>query len=329
MKKSFYSCFASDLDIFIQTKHQNGFLYESAEYILHQFDVFCSGRQLCNPEITKDLVNDWLACYDGNCAVTTAGRASVIRQFSLYLLSMGKNAYIPSQKFRGKQRLAHVMSDPEIMELFEQIDLYIPDSKIPSFHRLAMEYRVIFRLLLCCGLRVSEARKLKKQDVSLKEGILIIRCSKGNKDRIVYLPEDLRELCLQYAEQMPSSHPDASEWFFPAREMDNLLTVGIIDRRFNLAWNSTSFAGICPNKPTVHSLRHTFVVKRINQWMKEDIPLDSMLPYLSKYLGHSSVEDTFYYYHQIDAAFNLVRVKDNKSKMIIPEVADHEDDIFE
>jgi integrase/recombinase XerD len=329
MKKSFDSCFATDLEIFIQTKRQNGFLYESAEYILHLFDSFCTDRQLCNSEITKNLINDWLACYDGNCAVTIAGRASVIRQFSLYLLSIGKNAYIPSQKFRGKRRLAHVLSDLEIVELFEQIDHYVPDIEIPSFHRLAMEYRVLFRLLICCGLRVSEARKLKKVDVSLKEGILIIRCSKGNKNRIVYLPEDLRELCLHYTEQMQSFYSDSSEWFFPAREMDNLLSVGIIDRRFNLAWKSTSSAGICPDKPTVHSLRHTFVVKRMNQWMKENIPLNSMLPYLSKYLGHSSVEDTFYYYHQIDAAFQIVRSKDNKSKMIIPEVTDYEDDTIE
>lgn len=329
MNTSFYSCFAKDLEAFIQKKRQNGFLYESTEYKLHQFDCFCTECQISCPEVTKDLVNKWIGCFKENSAVTIAGKASAIRQFSLYLLSMGKNAYIPSQKPRGKQRSAHVMSDPEISTFFEQLDHYVPDIEITSFQRLAMEYRVLFRILLCCGIRVSEARKLKKEDVSLQEGILIIRCSKGNKNRIVYLPEDLRELCLCYVKQMKSLYHDSSEWFFPAREMNNLLSVGIIDRRFNLAWNATCFASTCPNKPTVHSLRHTFVVKRMNQWMEEGISLNSMLPYLSKYLGHSSVDDTFYYYHQVDAAFKIVRAKDSKSKSIIPEVSGYEDDIPE
>ena len=107
--------------------------------------------------------------------------------------------------------------------------------------------------------------------------------------------------------------------------MDNLLSVGLIDKRFNEAWNATSFASACPDKPTVHSLRHTFVVKRMNSWMEQNIPLRSMLPYLSKYLGHKSVEDTFYYYHQTDTAFRIVHSKDNKSKAIIPEVPAYED----
>jgi integrase len=329
MKKSFYSCFAKDLEAFIQKKRQNGFLYESTEYKLHQFDCFCTDRQVSNPEVTKDLVNDWIACFDGNCAVTIAGKASAIRQFSLYLLSIGRSAYIPAQRSQSKHRPAHVMSDPEIRAFFEQIDHYVPDIEIPSFHRLAMEYRVLFRMLLCCGIRVSEARKLKKGDVRLQDGILIIRCAKGNKDRVVYLPDDLRELCLHYVQQMKSFYLNSSEWFFPAREMYNLLSVGTIDKRFNLAWNATCFADTCPNKPTVHSLRHTFVVKRMNRWMEKGILLHSMLPYLSKYLGHASVEDTFYYYHQVDAAFKIVRAKDSKSEAIIPEVPDNEDYLSE
>lgn len=35
------------------------------------------------------------------------------------------------------------------------------------------------------------------------------------------------------------------------------------DRKFNDFWARTSFASTCDKKPTVHCLRHTFVVKRI------------------------------------------------------------------
>ena len=172
---------------------------------------------------------------------------------------------------------------------------------------------------------MSEARKLKKNDVDLQDGTLLIRNGKGNKDRIVYLPDDLRVLLVRYTDRLREDYDDCSVWFFPAREMNNLLSVSLIGRRFNEAWNATPFAQTCPDKPTVHSLRHTYVVKRMNLWMEQGIPLRSMLPYLSKYLGHKSVEDTFYYYHQLDTAFRIIHDKDRKSKSIIPEVPAYED----
>ena len=325
MKTSFHSCFAEDIELFVQKKHDAGFLYYSAEHTLHQFDRFCTDCCVSAPEITKSLVDEWLRSFENCCAVTIAGKASVIRQFSLFLLSIGRDAYIPGQKSQGRHRQIHVLSDPEINALFEKIDEYEPGVKAASFCRLAIEYCVLFRLLLCCGLRVSEARKLKKEDVDLLSGTLIIRISKNKKDRMVYLPDDLRVLLSQYAELLKEKYNDCSVWFFPAREMDNLMSVGLIDKRFNEAWNATSFASACPDKPTVHSLRHTFVVKRMNSWMEQNIPLRSMLPYLSKYLGHTSIEDTFYYYHQIDTAFRIVHSKDSRSSTVIPEVPAYED----
>lgn len=58
--------------------------------------------------------------------------------------------------------------------------------------------------------------------------------------------------------------------------------------------------------------------------MQEGIRLEEMMPYLSKYLGHSSVDDTFYYYHLVESSFRIIREKDVSSDMIIPEAEDSE-----
>ena len=87
----------------------------------------------------------------------------------------------------------------------------------------------------------------------------------------------------------------------------------------------TPFASTCDKAPTIHALRHTFVVNRMNEWMLDGISLNSMMPYLSRYLGHSSVEDTFYYYHQVDKAFQIIRGKDSLSEKVIPEVVHYEE----
>lgn len=91
-----------------------------------------------------------------------------------------------------------------------------------------------------------------------------------------------------------------------------------------MAWNATPYAKNCDSTPTVHCLRHSFVVKRMNLWMEEGIALKEMLPFLSRYLGHQSTDDTFYYYHQVSEAFQIIRDKDKTSDFVIPEVNDHE-----
>ena len=59
--------------------------------------------------------------------------------------------------------------------------------------------------------------------------------------------------------------------------------------------------------------------------MAEGISLDVMMPYLSRYLGHSRIEGTLYYYHQVSDAYRVVRQKDLVSGRVIPEVVSYEE----
>jgi integrase len=52
--------------------------------------------------------------------------------------------------------------------------------------------RLVVQLLYGCGLRVSEPLELRIKDVDLGAGHIVVRAAKGNKDRIVALPECLR-----------------------------------------------------------------------------------------------------------------------------------------
>jgi site-specific recombinase XerD len=42
-------------------------------------------------------------------------------------------------------------------------------------------------------------------------------------------------------------------------------------------------------------MRHTFAVHRIAQWYAEGADVQSRLPALATYMGHSSIESTQYY----------------------------------
>lgn len=318
----FTSCFAPFIENLITEKRNAGFQYEHAEWRLHKFDEFCNQELIKTPVITKELAEKWGTLRKTETKVTLAGRISILRQLSLYMQAYGIQCYVPRNYSHKSSHIAYVLSIEEIQSLFREIDSYQPAVNAETFHRLALEYRILFRMLFCCGLRASEARKLRLDMADLENGVLRIYQSKGHNDRLVYLPDDLRQLCCDYLKIMTVKYKIRSEWFFPASDPAKVLQVASIGKRFRLAWGQTPYARKGGVQPTVHSLRHTFVVLRMNEWMKTGVKLDNMMPYLSKYLGHSSPDDTFYYYHQVEEAFSIIRQKDQSAAFVIPEVTD-------
>ena len=148
--------------------------------------------------------------------------------------------------------------------------------------------------------------------------------SKGNKDRLVFLADDVLAMCKAYDSLMQERIPDR-EWFFPGRYPDQAIRKTSIDKKFGQFWDKTPFATMVDKRPTVQSLRHTFVVDKMNEWMEAGEDTDAMMPYLSRYLGHLSIKETQYYYHTIEQAFPIIRCHDVTSNDIIPEVMSYEE----
>ena len=77
---------------------------------------------------------------------------------------------------------------------------------------------------------------------NLENGVLRIYQSKGHNGRLVYLPDDLRQLCCDYLKIMTVKYKIRSEWFFPASDPAKVLQVASIGKRFRLAWGQTPYA---------------------------------------------------------------------------------------
>ena len=45
-------------------------------------------------------------------------------------------------------------------------------------------------------------------------------------------------------------------------------------------------------QPRIHDLRHTFAVHRVTEWYGQGANVQKLLPALSTYLGHASLEGT-------------------------------------
>ena len=97
----YQSCFAPYIERFIQEKRAAGFIYESGEWKLKHFDAFCIEESVTAPCLSRELVMKWGTLRDGEALVTCSARMSIIRQFALFLTSLGMEAYIPSNFYKA------------------------------------------------------------------------------------------------------------------------------------------------------------------------------------------------------------------------------------
>lgn len=317
---NYTSCFADLINDYIMSKRDAGFMFDNPAYWLYRFDQFCDKKSLEQAIITKELFESWACVSLTETKTTLNNRLAALRCFSRYLNALGIQCYIPNRLPRPEKKVPYLMEDEDISAFFKQVDSYHTVSPCGVFSRMEKEYKVLFRLLFCCGLRNNEACSLESSNVDLSNGTLTIIHSKGDKDRIVYLSDDLCKLCIEYKCWIDSILTSNTKWFFPGRYTDKHIPKTSVDRKFNEFWNQTSISKRCDKKPTVHCLRHAFVIKRINLWMDKDVELKVMMPYLSNYLGHSGPIETYYYYHHVKESFNTIQRKDTYADKVIPEV---------
>ncbi len=312
------------IDRFLQEKRANGYTYHTEELILNRFDAYCVSHGLQDPCITRDFLDGWMERRETEGAFQQTKRISCIRQLLLFMASCGIQVYIPHDFGHVQKPMPHLFEKEELQAFFQEVDAVQPEQCRNSMEsRMAGEYKLIFRLYCCCGLRNFEAAGIASENVDLQEGVLTILNAKGQKDRLVYLPEDLTASCRDYFNWLKKELDFHPFWFFPARNPEKPIPNTTMDRVFSRYWGRTKYA-YCSNKPTIHDFRFTFVVNRVNLWAEEGMDLNVMMPYLSKYLGHKSIHETMYYYYLVKDAYKTVEKKDTIAGAVIPEVRKHE-----
>ena len=289
------SVLAPYIEKYVVERRLTGCIFNGGAYQLKRFDEYWLSNGYEDIHITAERIEKWLCrLSDSESKSSHSGRVCALRQFCRYMKSHGIESYIPMISIGNDHNCVHILSKSEIKELFTIIDNYHPDFNRIDFNRLADEYPIIFRLYYCCGMRNNEVCSLEITDVDFDNGVITIRDGKNQKDRLVYLSDDMTELLNKYFSKLKKTLGFIPKWLFPGVNVNNHIAKCSIDRKFQSFWNMTKCSAECDRPPTPHCLRHTFVVDRINSWILNNIDINVMMPYLSKYLGHKSPDECIY-----------------------------------
>src|SRR6056297_690016 len=294
MKTNFYSSFAGQLEEFVTHKKALGYSYTSSIIQLKQFDHFCKEQFPEESFLSKEIVHSWLQSRSEDSLGTRKIRLGCLRQFALFLHNLGYNAYVAPKELLPsyKAYIPYVFSDEELTHFFTQIDSCSYWGGYPYRH---LRLPVLFRLLYCCGLRLSEATHLRVRDFDLTQNVLIVRHGKFDKERRVPLLEDMASRCKHYAANLPMCS-DGSAYYFSASKGINPLSSATVYSNFReFLWKANISHGGKGKGPRVHDFRHTFAVHRLRSWVREGKDLSAYLPLLKIYLGHSHFRETAYY----------------------------------
>ena len=185
----------------------------------------------------------------------------------------------------------YLFTQEEISAFFKAADSITPN---PEFVGREILLPAFYRMMYCCGLRTKEARILKRENIDLTSGIIIVLNSKGPKSRQIFISDDLRDYLHKYDAKMSMIHPTRI-YFFPGRKTGEPLSSVSISKNFREIWIKAfpDFKGA--TFPRAYDFRHHFACYNINKWAVEGINTKAMIPYLSKYMGHSSINETLYY----------------------------------
>jgi integrase len=220
-----------------------------------------------------------------------AKRLSIIRTFSRFCAAYDPRIQVPPPGLlgpNGDRIPPHIFSRSQIQALILRARAL--GTHLSPFR--AHTYEALLGLLASTGIRPGEARRLRLADFDARAQTLRIAAIKSSPERVLPLhPTTVRAL-LRYLKLRQQFCPFGDHVFVGPRGQA-LRPTGMAPVFREIVGNMPS-NGARP-RPRLQDLRHTFATRHIAAWARQSAPLAHRLLLLSRYLGHRSFHDTWWY----------------------------------
>lgn len=284
------------------------------------FDRFCTKHYPDETGVAQSMIDGWCIQRKTENKASLIGRTLPARKFIEYLNSCGLTSLsIPEMpKPEGKEHIPHFFTKEELSKFFSGCDENVISAKSSSKKFYAFQVSVLFRLLYSSGIRTTEARLLRVDDVDLTHGILNIRKTKNSIEHYVVLHDTTAQMLRGYDEIAEQNHP-GRELFFPYRGKGPF-SPDMLTYEFHKVWDRVNEENAVP-----YDFRHNYAIQNINSWISLGFDFNDKFFYLSKSMGHTSLESTRYYYSLVPALAAIIQEKTEEGfNEIVPEVPHYE-----
>lgn len=310
----FTSVLAADLDDYLAFKAAMGFTGSSRIWYLKRFDAYSTHHQATM--LDRATVEGWVT-EQLRSSGTYRSWMSYIRDFGRWMtIHRDPGAYVLSNAWKAPFVRAH----PYLLTADQIHRFFTAAADVRAASPWRWQSAAFFTLMHSCGIRAGEARGLLRENVDLKTGHLMILESKGRRSRRLPVTGEILTI-LRRCDQTSHERFPGREMFFvsAAGEPVTAASVGVIFRRI---WDQAGLPRPADGtQPRPYDFRHHFAYGNLERWMADGTDVAAMLPYLSAYMGHATIDSTFYYVHTspdfLNAYADLTR---ENSRALLPEV---------
>ncbi len=245
-------------------------------------------------KLTIELALAWANSSRTASPLGKARRLEVVRSFAKFRFIEDPGTEIPPAGLLGP---AHRRVSPYIYSGQQINDLIEAASQLEPVGGLRpASLKTLYALLACTGMRISEAVKLSRDDVDWPKGALTVRETKFHKSRILPLHHSTLAALREYStlrDNYAFLVKTSAFFLFDDGTPLNYEKAHYAFKclRNKLRWTQANHGRL----PRIYDLRHTFVCRRLLAWYEKGVDIDRMIPYLSTYLGHVKVSDTYWY----------------------------------
>lgn len=195
----------------------------------------------CNTKAVKDITNKDVILYNNDYILkhnlSSSYQNQIVNAIKLYFMIVKDTAIEIDKIHRPKREkvLPNVLSKEEVKAILEA-----PKN---------LKHKAMLSMIYSCGLRRSELLNLKPNNIDSKRNVVIIRQSKGKKDRITPLSPKILELLRNYYKEY-----SPKTYLFEGQEKNTQYSARSLEEVLK---KSIKLATI--NKPvTLHWLRHSY-----------------------------------------------------------------------
>lgn len=312
---------------FIEITYSKNY-YKHFVSLLSNLDAWLFENDVSKNELNEKNITKWIDTVYGS-SVTINFKISIIKKFFEYLHSLDISAFIPPKPKNVSEYIPYYFNSDEISFIVEGADnLSEPDkSKNPKYKLIHYEFPMIIRILYGCGARLGETLSLKVEDIDFDNlTIHFIHDTKNKKQRLVPVHKTLMDIIEKYCIAMHIRYSKES-LLFPASNIENasLVSQKCVNRIFNekviSEMRSKKNLGWHERGPCIHSLRHTFAFNSFKRNEETGLDKNNLVPFLSLYLGHSSLDETEKYLKFFSYMYpEANKIFSNYTNDIFPEV---------